>query len=366
MSLDPCFSLFLSECLYQSPAILSLVVFVYMYVSSSMFPLCLSLWMLVLMSGYIIIYCMPTCTSLDPPWYNRTGWLGVKHQFTYVSWSVFLSFPLKVCVGARLYYNPLYVYMYVSWSVFLSVFLLTVCISVLLYYHLLYVYMYVVSGPRGAVPPSGREETLPWVALSTPRELPWVTWPWWPCHKRPCHEDLAMGDLATETLSWRFSHGDFSMETMPPWRRCHGRSRHGDLAMGDLAMETLPWVILPWRFCRHGDLAMEILPWETIELVSSLKHVLYRRWKKSKYTLAIGDFVLKVPSWFYFEFKKCISWVTISGVGCRQPQLRVICRTTGAASASVSSENVSTVFKRLLFTQAVLSVEKLHRSINCF
>ena len=43
MSLGPCFSLFLSECFYQSPAILSLVVFVYMYVSSSMFPLCLSL-----------------------------------------------------------------------------------------------------------------------------------------------------------------------------------------------------------------------------------------------------------------------------------------------------------------------------------
>ena len=256
MSLDPCFCLFLSECLYQSPAILSLVVFVYMYVSSSMSPLSLSLWMLVLVSGYIIIYCMPTCTALDPPWYNCTGWLGVKHQFTYVSWSVFLSFPLKVYIGARLYYNPLYVYMYVSWSVFLSVFFLTVCISVLLYYHLLYVYMYVVSGPRGAVSPSGREETLLWVALSTPRELPWVTWPWWPCHEIPCHGDLALGDLATETLPWRFSHGDFSMETMPPWRRCHGRSRHGwpchgDLAMGDLAMEILP----PWRPCL-GDLAM--------------------------------------------------------------------------------------------------------------
>ena len=65
-----------------------------------------------------------------------------------------------------------------------------------------------------------------------------------------------MGDLATETLPWRFSHGDFSMETMPPWRRCHGRSRHGDLAMGDLAMGDLAMEILPpWRPC-HGDLAM--------------------------------------------------------------------------------------------------------------
>ena len=191
------------------------------------------------------------------------------------------------------------------------------------------------------------------------------------CHGWPGHDGLAMRYLVMETLPWvtlprRPCRGDFPMETFPwkPYR--HGDAAMGDHAMGDLAMETLPWVILPWRFCRHGDLALEILLWETIELVSSLKHVLYRRWKKSKYTLAIRDFVLKVPSWFYFEFKKCISWVTISGVGCRQPQLRVICRTTGVASASVSSENVSTVFKRLLFTQVVLSVEKLHRSIKCF
>ena len=253
MSLDPCFSLFLSECLYQSPAILSLVVFVYMYVSSSMFSLSLSLWMLVLVSGYIIIYCMPTCTALDPPWYNRTGWLGVKHQFTYVSWSVFLSFPLKVCIGARLYYNPLYVSMYVSWSVFLSVFLLTVCISVLLYYHLLYVYMYVDSGPRGAVSPSGREETLLWVALSTPRELPWVTWPWW-----RCHDGLAIRYLVMETLPWvtlprRPCRGDFPMETFP-WKPCrHGDAAMGDHAMGDLAMEME--ILPPWRPCL-GDLAM--------------------------------------------------------------------------------------------------------------
>ena len=32
------------------------------------------------------------CTLLIPPWYNRTGWLGVKHQLTYL-----LTYVIDVC-----------------------------------------------------------------------------------------------------------------------------------------------------------------------------------------------------------------------------------------------------------------------------
>ena len=68
--------------------------------------------------------------------------------------------------------------------------------------------------------------------------------------------------------------------------------------MGDLAM---------------GDLAMEILPWETIELVSSLKHVLFRRWKKSKYALAIRDFVLKCLPDFILNLKSAFRELRSAG-----------------------------------------------------
>ena len=88
---DPCSTPHpLFFCLYQCLAKLSLIVCVYIRFLIRVFSLSLSLWMPVLVSGYIITHCMCICTFLDP-------------RFS-------LSFSLQVCIRIRLYCHSLYVY----------------------------------------------------------------------------------------------------------------------------------------------------------------------------------------------------------------------------------------------------------------
>ena len=104
------FSFFVSECLYHCPAVLWLIVSAYTSVLRIIYSL--SLWISVLVFGYI--------DSLD--------------VYMYVSWSVFLSvFSLNAAIGFRLYCYWLSVYRFVSWSVFLSMFL-CMCLSIRVYY----------------------------------------------------------------------------------------------------------------------------------------------------------------------------------------------------------------------------------------
>ena len=77
------------------------------FLSLSFLSLCLCLCLCLCLSlSYpsLCVISVSLCVSL--PWYNRTGWLGVKHQFTYslclsVSLSLFLSLclHLSVCLG---------------------------------------------------------------------------------------------------------------------------------------------------------------------------------------------------------------------------------------------------------------------------
>ena len=74
--------LFISVQLWLPPPVLSL---------SSIFrpvgPLCLCVPLLLCVCLYVCMqpfFCLLACTWERLPWYNCTGWLGVKHQFTYL------------------------------------------------------------------------------------------------------------------------------------------------------------------------------------------------------------------------------------------------------------------------------------------
>ena len=89
----------LSECQYQCPAILWLIVCAYTSLHRDTYSLALwiSAWI-----GYIVTHCSCICTSLD---------------------ACFSVFSLNASIGFRLYCHWLSVYRFVSWSAFLSVFL---------------------------------------------------------------------------------------------------------------------------------------------------------------------------------------------------------------------------------------------------
>ena len=94
------FSLFVSECLYQCPATLWLIVSAYTSLHRDIYSL--ALWISAFMNGYSATHCTCICTSLD---------------------TCFSVFSLNDSLGFRLYCHWLSVYRFVSWSVFLSMFL---------------------------------------------------------------------------------------------------------------------------------------------------------------------------------------------------------------------------------------------------
>ena len=157
------FSLLVSECLYHCAATLWLIT-VSAYTSLLFVSYSLSVWISILVFGYILTHWTRICTSLDPCLFLSSLWVplsvfgNIVNDFPWIISSSFdpyfdLSFCLSVSVFAymtansacictslyscfslshcfslnvytrvRMYYCSFLVCMYVSWSVFLSLF----------------------------------------------------------------------------------------------------------------------------------------------------------------------------------------------------------------------------------------------------
>ena len=101
-------SLFGSECPFQCPDMLWLIVCAYASLDHVCFSL--SLWRSLVVFGYIVTDCRCIFPSLDP--------------------CVSLSFSLNTSISVRLYCHWLFVRRYVSWSTFLSLsFVMSVSVS---------------------------------------------------------------------------------------------------------------------------------------------------------------------------------------------------------------------------------------------